>query len=225
MKVRCLAEFTPLLTFAACRYGARKQRGGLIEKSMKMDKEERLEDENPESPVETGIKLPQKKVVHRGIIKRPVYKKKRPPIIKVTGFEKRTLDRVKEAEDAVMRQLRRRHYSVRAMRRSGRVGIGEDEVVNLFHRRMLISEEYARDILKSLYDKGFLTKTKYDLYALSQSAIESIGYLLRKRGYVSEAVRKILRRELASRGYIRELAEHKAPTRTKVLPPIIGYFK
>ncbi len=190
-----------------------------------MDKEERLEEKNPESPVETEIKLPQKKALRRGIIKRPVYKKKRPPIKKITGFEKRTLDTVKEAEDVIMRQLRRRHYSVRAMRRSGRVGIGEEEAVSFFHKRMLISEEYAREILKSLYDKGLLTSTRYDLYALSQSSIESIGYLLRKRGYVSEAVRKILRRELASRGYIRELAEHRTPKRTKVLPPIIGYFK
>ncbi len=186
-----------------------------------MDQEEKI----PETSVEPGIKLPQKKTLYRGIRRRPVYKKEKVPVKKMTGFQKRVLDTVKGAEDAVMRQLRRRRYSVRAMRQSGRVGIGEDEVVNLFHRRMLVSEQYARDILTSLYDKGLLTKTKHDLYALSQSAIESIGYLLRKRGYVSEAVRKILRRELASRGYIRELAEHRAPTRTKVLPPIIGYFR
>ena len=191
----------------------------------KMDKEERLEEQNAERPVEPEIKLFQQRITHRGLIKRPVYRKKRPLVRKITGFQKKALDRVKEAEDAVMRQLRRRHYSVRAMRRSGRVGIEEDKAVSFFHRRMLVSEEYARDILKSLYDKGLLTRTKHDLYALSQSALESIGYLLRKRGYVSEAVRKILRRELASRGYIRELAEHRAPTRTKVLPPIIGYFK
>ncbi|MEE8300136.1 MAG: hypothetical protein V3R28_02385 [Desulfatiglandales bacterium] len=190
-----------------------------------MDKEERPEEKAPQSPIEPEIKLFHQKLIHRGLLKRPVYKKKRIPIKKITGFDKRAIDRIREAEDAVMRHLRRKHYSVRAMRRSGRVGIGEDEAVNFFHRRMLISEEYAREILQSLHEKGFLTKTKYDLYALSQSAIESIGYLLRKRGYVSEAVRKILRRELASRGYIRELAEHKAPSRTKALPPIIGYFK
>jgi len=190
-----------------------------------MDKEERLEEINPEPPVETGIKLPQKKIVHRGLTKRPVHKRKKIPVQKISGFQKKALDEIKEAEDVVMRQLRRRHYSLRAMRYSGRVGIAEDKMVGLFHRRFLISEEYARDILKSLCDKGLLTRTKLDLYSLSQSAIESVGYLLRKRGYVSEAVRKILRRELASRGYIKELAEHKAPRRTHVLPPIIGYFK
>ena len=189
-----------------------------------MDIEERPEEKAPQSPVEPEIKVFQQKAVHRGLIKRPVYEKKRVPVKRVTGFEKRAIDRVRKAEDAVMRQLRRKRYSVRAMRRSGRVGIGEDEAVKFFHRRMLISEEYAREVLQSLYEKGLLTRTRYDLYALSQSAIESIGYLLRKRGYVSEAVRKILRRELASRGYIRELAEHKAPRRTKALPPIIGYF-
>lgn len=190
-----------------------------------MDKEEKLEEKGAESSEDTGIGLPQGKPLHRGIIKRPVYKKKKVPIKKITDLEKKVLDIVKVAEDGVMSDLRRRHYSVRAMRGSGRVGIGEERVASLFQRRMLVSEEYARDILKSLYDKGLLTKTQHDLYALSQSAIESIGYLLRKRGYVSEVVTKILRRELMSRGYIRELAEHKAPTRTKTLPPIVGYFK
>ena len=190
-----------------------------------MDKEERVEDKTAESPVEPEIKLFQQRITHRGLIKRPVYKKKKHLVRKMTGFQKKALDGVKEAEDAVMRQLRRKRYSVRAMRRSGRVGIEEDKAVELLRRSMLVSEEYARDILKSLYDKGLLTRTHHDLYAMSQSAIESVGYLLRKRGYISEAVRKILRRELASRGYIRELAEHRAPTRTKVLPPIIGYFK
>lgn len=144
---------------------------------------------------------------------------------KITGFQKRLLDIVRDAEDVKIAYYKRRHVRRSSLRVMGRLGVEENEGVTAIRRRILVSPDYALELLVKLLDDGFLSKTKLDLYTLSETAIESISRELERRGYVRAAVRRILRRQLAKRGYIQALREHRAPTRTHVLPPIIGYFR
>ena len=149
----------------------------------------------------------------------------KPKMKKLTGLRKKLLDVIKDAEDAKRAHYRRRRVSIRSLRLAGKLGVDEDEGVSAIKRKVLIPPEYASELLHTLHDEAFLSKTKLDKYTLSQEAIESMARELQKRGYVRVAVRRILRRQLAKRGYIRALREHKAPGRTAIIPPIIGYFK
>jgi len=144
---------------------------------------------------------------------------------KLSGFKKKLLDVVKDAEDVKIAYYRRKRISRRALRLAGKLGVDEDEGVGAIRRKILVSPEYASELLHTLHDERFLSKTKLDKYTLSQEAIESMARELQKRGYVRAAVRRILRRQLAKRGYIRALREHKAPRKTTIIPPIIGYFR
>ena len=144
---------------------------------------------------------------------------------KLTGFKKKLLDIIKSAEDVQIAYYKRKHISRRALRFAGKLGVDENEGIGAIRRKILVSPEYASELLRTLRDENFLSKTKLDKYTLSHEAVESIAYLLRKRGYVRAAVRRLLRRDLAKRGYIEALREHKPPRKTRIIPPIIGYFK
>ena len=146
-------------------------------------------------------------------------------IKKLTGFQKTLLDMVRSAEDVQIAYYRRKHISRRALRFAGKLGVDEDEGVGAIRRKILVSPKYALELLHALHDENLLSKTKLDKYTLSQEAIESVGYLLRRRGYIRSAVSRLLRRDLAKRGFIKALREHKPPRKTTVIPPIIGYFK
>jgi len=150
---------------------------------------------------------------------------KKAKIRKLTGFQKRLLDVIKSAEDMQIAYYKRKHISRRALRYAGKLGVDEDEGIRAIRRKILVRPEYAQELLHTLCDKHLLSRTKLDKYTLSQEAIESMAYQLQKRGYVKAAVTRILRRNLAKRGFIRALQEHKAPTKTKIIPPIVGYFK
>ena len=146
-------------------------------------------------------------------------------IKKLTGFQKTLLGIIKSAEDAQIAYYRRKHISRRALRFAGKLGVDEDEGVRAIRGKILVRPEYARELLYSLCKESLLSKTKLNKYTLSQEAIESIGYLLRKRGYVRAAVARTLRRDLAKRGFIKALREHKPPRKTRAIPPIVGYFR
>ena len=150
---------------------------------------------------------------------------KKAKIRKLTGFQKRLLDIIKSAEDTQIAYYRRRHISRRALRFAGKLGVDEGEGVGAIRRKILVRPEYARELLQTLCDENLLSKTKLDKYGLSQEAVESMAYLLRKRGYVRAAVSRILRRDLAKRGFIEALREHKPPRKTRAIPPIVGYFR
>ena len=150
---------------------------------------------------------------------------KKVKIKKLTGLQKKLLAIIKSAEDVQIAYYKRRHISRRALRFAGKLGVDEDEGVGAIRRKILVRPEYARELLHTLCDENLLSKTKLDKYILSQEAVESMAYLLRRRGYVRSAVSRILRRDLAKRGFIEALREHKAPRKTRVIPPIVGYFK
>jgi len=150
---------------------------------------------------------------------------KKAKVQKLTGLQKRLLDTIKSAEDAQIAYCRRKHISRRALRFAGKLGVDEDEGAGAIRRKILVRPEYALELLHTLCDEHLLSRTKLDKYTLSQEAIESMGYLLQKRGYVGAAVSRILRRDLAKRGFIEALREHKAPRKTRVIPPIVGYFR
>ena len=144
---------------------------------------------------------------------------------KLSGFKKKLLDIVKGLEDVQIAYYKRKKISRRALRLAGKLGVDEDEGIEAIRRKILVSPEYGRELLYTLRDENLLSKSKLDKYTISQEAIESIAYELRKRGYVRAAVARILRRDLAKRGYIEALREHKAPRKTRAIPPIVGYFK
>ena len=144
---------------------------------------------------------------------------------KLTGLQKKLLDTIKSAEDAQIAYYRRKHISRRSLRFAGKLGVDEDEGIGAIRRKILVRPEYARELLHTLCDEHLLSKTKLDKYILSQEAVESMAYLLRRRGYVRSAVSRILRRDLAKRGFIEALREHKPPRKTRVIPPIVGYFR
>ena len=146
-------------------------------------------------------------------------------INKLTGFKKKLLDIIKNAEDVEIAYYKRKHISRRALRLTGKLGVDENEGIQTIRRKILVSPEYARELLHTLHDENLLSKTKLDKYTLSKEAIESIAYLLRKRGYVRRAVWRLLRRDLAKRGFIEGLREHKPPRKNTIIPPIVGYFK
>ncbi len=146
-------------------------------------------------------------------------------IKKLTGFKKALLDMIKSAEDTQIAYYKRKHISRRSLRFAGKLGVDEDEGIGAIRRKILVRPEYARELLHTLCDENLLSKTRLDKYTLSQEAIESMAYELRKRGYVRAAVTRILRRNLAKRGFIRALREHKPPSKTRLIPPIVGYFK
>ena len=150
---------------------------------------------------------------------------KKAKIRKLTGFQKKLLDIIKNAEDTQIAYYKRKHISRRSLRFAGKLGVDEEEGVRAIRGKILVRPEYARELLLTLCDKNLLSKTKLDKYTLSQEAIESMAYQLRKRGYVRAAVTRILRRNLAKRGFIRALREHKPPGKTRAIPPIVGYFK
>ncbi len=150
---------------------------------------------------------------------------KKTKIRKLTGFQKRLLDIIKSAEDVQMAYYKRRHISRSALRFAGKLGVDEDQGVGAIRRKILVRPEYARELLQALSDENLLSRTKLDKYTLSREAVESMGYLLRRRGYVRAAVARILRRDLAKRGFIEALREHKAPRKTRAIPPIVGYFR
>ena len=144
---------------------------------------------------------------------------------KLTGFKKKILDIIKELEDREIAFYRRKRIPRRSLRLAGKLGAEENIAIGAIRRRVLVSPEYAKSVLRSLCNENFLSRTKLDKYTLSQEAIESIARELQKRGYLRDAVRRLLRRDLAKRGYIKALSEHKAPRKTTIIPPIIGYFK
>ena len=144
---------------------------------------------------------------------------------KITGFQKKLLDIITDAENVQIAFYKRKKIPRRSLRLAGKIGVDEDEGVEVIIRKILVSPEYGRELLHMLHDENFLTRTKLDKYTLSQEAIEGIAYQLRKRGYLRAAVRRLLRRTLAKRGYIEALREHKAPSKTKIIPPIIGFFR
>lgn len=144
---------------------------------------------------------------------------------KLTGFKKKLLDIIKDAEDVQIAYYKRKRIPRKVLRLAGKVGVNKDEGIEAIRRRILVSPEYGRELLHTLCDENLLSKTKLDKYTLSQEAIESIARELQKRGYLRDAVRRLLRRDLAKRGYIKALREHKPPRKTRVIPPIIGYFK
>ena len=151
-------------------------------------------------------------------------KKKAVAAQKLSGFENRLLNVIKKSEDNKIRYYRRRGYSRRALRMSGKLGMKNFEVQRVISSELLVGEEYAESVFQSLYEKKFLDKSKLDFYSLSHQALEAMALVLRKRGVWGAAVIKILRRELASRGMTRELRTHQSPKRTRVIPPIIGHF-
>lgn len=151
-------------------------------------------------------------------------KKKTVAVQKISGFENRVLNVIKKSEDAKIRRYRRKGYSRRALRVSGRLGRKDFEIQRVISSDLLLRPAYAKSVFQSLYDKKFLDKSKLDFYSLSSKALEAMALVLRKRGVWGPAVIKILRRELASRGMIRELRAHEPPRRTKIIPPIIGHF-
>ncbi len=146
-------------------------------------------------------------------------------IKKLTGLQKKVLDIIKSGEDAQIAYYRRRHISRRALRFAGKLGVDEDQGVGAIRHKILVRPEYAKELLQTLCDENLLSKTKLDKYGLSQEAVESMAYLLRRRGYVRAAVSRILRRDLAKRGFIEALREHKPPRKTRAIPPIVGYFR
>lgn len=144
---------------------------------------------------------------------------------KLTGFKRKLLDIIKDAEDVQIAYYKRKKIPRRTLRLAGKLGVDEDEGIEAIRRKILVSPEYACELLHTLHNENLLSRTKLDKYTLSQEAIESIAYALRKRGYLRVAVKRLLRRVLAKRGYIEALREHKPPRRTTIIPPIIGYFK
>lgn len=144
---------------------------------------------------------------------------------KLTGFKKKLLDIISNAENVQIAYCKRKHISRRLLRLTGKLGVDEDEGVEAIRRKILVSAENSRELLHTLHNENFLSKTKLGKYTLSQEALESIAYELQKRGYVMAAVRRLLRRDLAKRGYIEALREHKPPRKTTIIPPIVGYFK
>jgi len=143
---------------------------------------------------------------------------------KISGFENRVLHVIKKSEDTKIRQYRRRGYSRRALRVSGKMGMKEFEIQRVLSSQLLMGREYAGSLFQSLYGKEFLDKSQLDFYSLSPRALEAMALVLRKRGIWGPAVVKILRRELRSRGMIRELRAHQPPRKAKIIPPIIGHF-
>ncbi|MFQ6066909.1 MAG: hypothetical protein ACE5K3_06500 [bacterium] len=146
------------------------------------------------------------------------------PVQAVSGLENRVLHMIKKSEDSKIRQYRSKGYSRRALKLSGKMGMKDFEIQRLINSELLVREEYAESIFQSLCDKGFFDKSKLDYYSLSPKALEAMALVLRKKGLWGAAVMKILRRDLASRGMIRELRAHEPPRRTRVIPPIIGHF-
>jgi len=104
------------------------------------------------------------------------------------------------------------------------MGMKEFEIQRVLRSQLLVNSKFARSIFQSLYEKEFFDKSQLDFYSLSPKALEAMALVLRRRGIWGPAVIKILRRELSSRGMIRELRAHQAPRRAKIIPPIIGHF-
>lgn len=144
---------------------------------------------------------------------------------KLTGLEKKLLDIISEAENAQIAYYKRKKIPKRVLRLTGELGVDEDKAIEAIRRGILVSPEYASELLHSLHSKGLLSKTKLGKYGLSQKALEDIAYNLRKRGYIRVAVNRLLRKDLSKRGYIKALREHKPPRKTTTIPPIVGYFK
>ncbi len=143
----------------------------------------------------------------------------------ITGFKKKLMDIVKEQEDLVIASYRRQGISRRRLRLSGRLGVERPKAERAIGRKLIVSDGYAEQLFQSLCDERFLRPTERGLFTLSEEAIEAIARALQRRGYVREAIRRLLRRELAKRGFTRSLGEHRPPRRTRAIPPIIGYFK
>ncbi len=157
-----------------------------------------------------------------------VYSAKRAKKVQVkrlTGFKRKLLDIIRDAEDVQIAYCKRKHISRRLLRITGKLGLDEDEGVSAIRRKILVSPEYSRELMHTLHDENLLSKTKLGKYTLSREALESIAYELRKRGFVRAAVNRILRGDLARRGYIEALREHRPPRKTTIIPPIVGYFK
>lgn len=144
---------------------------------------------------------------------------------RLTGFERKLLDIIKNAEDVQIAYCKRKNIPRRLLQLTGKLGLNEDEGVGAIRRKILVSPEYSRELLHTLHNENLLSKTKLDKYTLSREALERIAYELRKIGYVRTAVNRILRGDLAKRGYIEALREHKTPRKTTIIPPIVGYFK
>lgn len=144
---------------------------------------------------------------------------------RLTGFKKKLLDIIRDMENVQIAYYKSKKIPKRLLRLTGKLGLDEDEGVGAIRRKILVSPDYAGELLHALHDEHLLSKTKLGKYTLSQEALESIAYELQKRGYVMAAVRRLLRRDLAKRGYIEALREHKPPRKTTIIPPIVGYFK
>lgn len=144
---------------------------------------------------------------------------------KLSGFKKKLLDIIKHAEDAKIAFYKRKRISRRALRTAGKLGVDEEEGTGAIRRRLLVPPGYACELLHALHDESLLSKSKLGKYMLSRTAMESMAYELRKRGYVRAVVWRLLRQDLAKRGYIETLREHKPPGKSRIIPPIIGYFK
>ena len=151
-------------------------------------------------------------------------KKKAIAAQKLSGLENRLLNVIKKSEDNKIRYYRRRGYSRRALRMSGKLGMKNFEVQRVISSELLVGEEYAESVFQSLYEKKFLDKSKLNFYSVNSQALEAMALVLRRKGVCVAAVIKILCRNLASRGMIRELRTHQSPRRTRVIPPIIGHF-
>lgn len=150
--------------------------------------------------------------------------KKTNAVQKISGFENKVLHIMKKLEDTKIRYYRSKGYSRRALRVSGKLGMKDSEIQRVISSELSLRSEYAESIFQSLYDRGFLDKSKLDFYSLSPKSLETMALVFRKRGLWGAAIIKILRKDLASRAMIRELRTHQPSRRTRVIPPIIGHF-